>query len=186
MTSASEKKPAVASRVALKSEVAVPDLVGRALAWAEDGAAAGLLRPVDVDAVEGRALAADGGAEVVGEAGVGCVDVEEADASAARVREGVDDAGRRDHRRPGGGGDAGLAADRELELALEDVEGVGVALVVVRARAGVVRAGVVLDQAELGPRHLDEVRAVLAPQQLALVRPVHDRLVHPTPPLPAR
>ena len=104
-------------------------------------------------------LPADGGAEEVGEVGVGSVDVEEANSAAARVRERVDDAGRRDDRRPGGGDDAGLAADGELELALEDVEGVGVALVVVRARARVVRAGVVLDQAELGPRDLDEVRA---------------------------
>ena len=161
-------------------------LVGRALAGAQDGAAARLLRPVDVDAVEGAGLAADDGAEEGGEAAVGCVDVEEAHAAAARVREGVDDAGGRDGCRAGGGGDAGLAADRELELALEDVEGVGVVLVVVGTGACVVRRCVVLDQAELGPGRLDQVGAGLPLQQLAFTRPVDGRLAHLHSPVNSR
>ena len=162
-----------------------PDLIGRSLAGAEDGAAAGLLWPVDVDAVERARLPPDGGAQEVGEVGVGSVDVEEANSAAARVRERMDDTGWRDDGRPGGGDDAGLAADGELELALEDVEGVGVALVVVRARTRVVRAGLVLDEAELGPRDLDEVRPVVALEELALIRPVDDRLIH-LPPVNSR
>lgn len=59
------------------------------------------------------------------------VDVEEVDVSGAGDRETVTDSGR--HRYPGPGPRApGLVADRELDLAFEDVERVGVVLVDVR------------------------------------------------------
>ena len=152
-----------------------PDHVGRALALPEDGALAGLLRPVDVDAVERGVLAARARAKEVGKAGVGSVDVEEAGPPAAVAREGVDVPGRHDHRRPGAA-EVRLAAERELELALEEEERIRVALVEVGGGARVGRPGVVLDEAELGPRDLDEVDAVLALEPLALTGPADDRL----------
>ena len=148
---------------------------GRALTGPEDGALAGILRPVDVDAVERGVLAARARAEEVGEAGVGGVDVEEAGPPAAVAREGVDVPGRHDHRRPGAT-EVPLAAERELELALEEEERIRVALVEVGGGARVGRPGVVLDEAELGPRDLDEVDAVLALEPLALAGPADDRL----------
>ena len=103
------------------------------------------------------------------------MDVEEAGPPASVAREGVDVSGRHDDRRPRAT-EVLLAAERELELALEEEERVRVPLVEVGGSARVGRPRVVLDEADLGPRDLDEVDAVLALEPLALTGPADDRL----------
>jgi len=95
------------------------------------------------------------------------MDVEKAGRAGAGVAEAVS------HSRWGGNEGAGsgaddLVADRELELALEDEERIGLVFVHVRidwAELGLARE---LDHLELVPFRLDEEVAVLAGDRLAL------------------
>ncbi len=95
------------------------------------------------------------------------MDVEEAGAARPGVAESVAHPGRGCDEGAGPGADE-LVADRELELALEDVEGVrfvGVDVRLDRAELGI--AGE-LDHLELGTLGLDEKVTVLSWDRLAL------------------
>ena len=67
-----------------------------------------------------------------------------------------------------GAGAAGLLADRELDLSLENVEGVGVILVDVRLDGAEARLAPELEHLELTALVLDAELAPLAGKQLAL------------------
>ncbi len=92
---------------------------------------------------------------------------------AADARERVLDARRDDHRlaRPR---TERRASRTELELALEDVEAVGVTKVHVIAGAVVLAVDEVLEHVEVGMLHLDEREAVLLPQAVAVARAADD------------
>ncbi len=105
-------------------------------------------------------------AQVVAEAAGRGVDVEEARGGVARVVERVGDVRRDEHERPGWSLER-PALERELELALDDEERVGVVVVDVRRGSALTRAVV-----ELGHRQVLRVRE----QRHAAVRPIGDRL----------
>ena len=113
-----------------------------------------------------RALAA-GLAHPIDESGRGRVDVEEARASGAGVPEAVPHPRRSgdEGARPGA---KGLVAERELELAFEDVERVGVLRVDVRVDGAELGRALELDHLELRPLRLDDELSVLAGYPLAL------------------
>ena len=139
-----------------------------------------LVDVVDVEVGGCDVLAACPSAQVVDEAALGRVHVEEARTVGPRVRKGVDDAGRHDDGRAGLGTDS-LLAERELEFPLEDIEGVDVRLVIVRSRALVARPDVVLEEVELGAGALDEQLPVLGLQPLALAGAADDRVQRSAP-----
>ena len=105
--------------------------------------------------VEARILAAD----VVAEAARGSVEVEEDRGRVARISEGVDDVGRcRSESARSRADRPGLGAERDFDLALEHVEGVGVVMVDVRVRPFL--AGLVAE-----PRHDHVVELAEDPQR---------------------
>ena len=94
--------------------------------------------------VESRVLPA----QVVPEAARRCVDVEEARGRVTRVAERMDDAARDEHERPRRHPER-PALERDLELALENEERVGVVVVDVRARTELARPVLELAQRQL-------------------------------------
>ena len=122
-----------------------------------------------VDAVEAALLAAVAGAQVVREAAVRRMEVQEA--GRHRRAEAVDDARRRADA-PARADDDLLVVDEDPHLALEDVEGVGVVLVVVRVGPGPRRPEVGLRDAELLEGRLQHDAA--AEQRFALPGAVND------------
>ena len=125
--------------------------------------------------VESRVLPA----QVVPEAARRRVDVEEARGRVTRVAERMDDAARDEHERPGRRPER-PALERDLELALENEERVGVVVVDVRARAALARPVL-----EVGQRQLLGVRE----QRHSAAGTVGDRLtgrIWPRDELPGR
>jgi len=97
----------------------------------------------------------------------GRVNVEEASVARSWVAEAVANSRRSGDVGAGAGVD-GLVADRELELALEDVEGVDLVGVDVRRDRAELRIARELDHFELGALRLDDEVAVLTGDRLAL------------------
>jgi len=114
-----------------------------------------------------------GGAEAVQEAAGRCVQVEEADRLRPGVAEAVHRPGRRGDERPRPG-DTRLVSDVELNLALEDVEAVGVVWVRVRVDALELGTERHLDRGELRQVAEDPVRARLVLERLGLIAPGED------------
>ena len=106
-------------------------------------------------------------AQAIGEAGVGRVDVQQPCVAGPRLRERVLDAGRRGDERAWPAEER-PAVDGELDLALEDVERVGVVGVRVQLRPLELPVEVELEDREVGQIGLDERRARAARQPLAL------------------
>ena len=96
------------------------------------------------------------------------MDVQEPELPVARVAEPVDGADRRRHPRPRGAADH-VAVDRELGLALEDVERVDVVVVRVRIRPLEARLERELDQRELLAPDLDCCDAVVRDEPLTAI-----------------
>lgn len=94
------------------------------------------------------------------------MDVEHAGAARARVAETVPDTGRSGHVAAGPGAD-GLVSDRELDLTLEDEEGVDLVGMDVRGDGTEFWVARELDHLELGALGLDDEVAVLARNRFA-------------------